>query len=362
MDSNNNDTEVPEDLFEEQASQSSVRVDAARSKAKAKTHKRRETVECTEHSFRWMKESGLMLNQQNSSFSAYEILKKVINFLRHSQTVQREDDGAVQFWRMKNYLQNQFPQIIYWSDDRWKACLSAGGGAKRRHQSCTDIFRNNYLFPSSSRTFRTQTFDRSLQDNLIIQSGFFQQICHVGCAFNLHSIINSGLIFGQNSSKRQTVFFLPIGPREKGTKILTRLTSLYHVKHNTCTVLGRDIKTRFFGSTSILRFGKDWHSIRLDRMQSSFKEHFQLIVFQKLWDWRLERSYMRNHTCLLDHHQRFHYVTIGQGNWVQKLSNNQKEKLFDNQKEKLFDSLEEKFNTKRSPNQPNQNPNQSVID
>ena len=75
----------------------------------------------------------------NSSFSAYEISKKVIHLLRHSQTVQREEDGAVQFWRIKNYLQNQFPQTTYWSDDRWKACLAAGGGAKRRYQYCTDI-------------------------------------------------------------------------------------------------------------------------------------------------------------------------------------------------------------------------------
>ena len=35
--------------------------------------------------------------------------------------------------------------------------------------------------------------------------------------FNLHSIINNGLIpGGQDSSKRQTVFFLPIDPRDKG--------------------------------------------------------------------------------------------------------------------------------------------------
>ena len=37
----------------------------------------------------------------DSSLSAYEISKKVINLLRHSQTVQREDDGAIQFWRIK---------------------------------------------------------------------------------------------------------------------------------------------------------------------------------------------------------------------------------------------------------------------
>ena len=74
-----------------------------------------------------------------SSLSAYEISKKVINLLRHSQTVQREDDGAVQFWKIKNYLRNPFPQILYWSDDRWRACLAAGGGAKRRYQYCIDI-------------------------------------------------------------------------------------------------------------------------------------------------------------------------------------------------------------------------------
>ena len=64
-----------------------------------------------------------------SSFSAYEISKKVINLLRHSQTVQREDDGAVQFWRSR----------IIFRINRWKVCLAAGGGAKRRYQYCTDI-------------------------------------------------------------------------------------------------------------------------------------------------------------------------------------------------------------------------------
>ena len=58
--------------------------------------------------------------------------------------------------------------------------------------------------------------DPSLQDNVIIQRGFFQHIYHIGCV-NLHSIIINGLILGgQNSSKRQTVFFLPIDTRDKG--------------------------------------------------------------------------------------------------------------------------------------------------
>ena len=51
---------------------------------------------------------------------------------------------------------------------------------------------------------------------MIIQRGFFQHIYHIGCAFNLHSIINNGLIpGGQDSSRRQTVFFLLVDPRDK---------------------------------------------------------------------------------------------------------------------------------------------------
>ena len=51
---------------------------------------------------------------------------------------------------------------------------------------------------------------------MIIPDGFFKYIYHVGCAINLHSIINSGLIpGGQNSSNRQTVVFLPVDPMDK---------------------------------------------------------------------------------------------------------------------------------------------------
>ena len=53
----------------------------------------------------------------------------------------------------------------------------------------------------------------------IIQRGLFRHIYHIGCAFNLHSIINNGLTpGGQDLSRRQTVFFLPIDPRDTDHK------------------------------------------------------------------------------------------------------------------------------------------------
>ena len=53
----------------------------------------------------------------------------------------------------------------------------------------------------------------------MISSNIFQYVYHIGCAFNLHSIINSGLTpGGQNSSRTQTVCFLPVDPMDKSHK------------------------------------------------------------------------------------------------------------------------------------------------
>ena len=92
--------------------------------------------------------------------------------------------------------------------------MAAGGGAT----DGSGIFV--YLRALQGRSGRN-LIDLSLQDNVVIQSNFFQYIYHIGCAFNLHSIINNGLILGgQISSKRQTVLFLLVDPMGKNHKDL----------------------------------------------------------------------------------------------------------------------------------------------
>ena len=97
--------------------------------------------------------------------------------------------------------------------------MARGGGNKKIFQYCTDssgaILYLRALQGHSGRSL----IDPTLQDNVIIPDGFFKYIYHVGCAINLHTIINSGLIpRGQNLSKRQTVFFLPVNPMDKEHK------------------------------------------------------------------------------------------------------------------------------------------------
>ena len=50
--------------------------------------------------------------------------------------------------------------------------------------------------------------------HVLIPDNFFEYIYHIGCAINLHSITNTGLISGgQNLGKeRQTVFFTSVDP------------------------------------------------------------------------------------------------------------------------------------------------------
>ena len=137
MNLNNNETEIPEDQLEEYALKLNAKDFVCRTKAKAKPQ-RRGLAGSSPRIIPIERRNWIDIEPGKYSFSDYEVSKKVTVLLRHSQQMRREEDGAVHFWRMKENLQSQFPQSIHWSDDRWKACLAAGAGAKRRFQYCTD--------------------------------------------------------------------------------------------------------------------------------------------------------------------------------------------------------------------------------
>ena len=92
----------------------------------------------------------------------YAVSKKLIHLLRHG-SLPRDDDGAVEFWRIKDDLQRHFQHCHHWSDDKWKKCMAGGGGNKKRYQYCTDseLFKviqdavRLILFYSTMSLFRT---------------------------------------------------------------------------------------------------------------------------------------------------------------------------------------------------------------
>ena len=206
------DTENPADPQEEEDVPTSSGVVAARSKATAKPQPRESagatTIPLSERIW-------IDIEPSKQDLESDDLSKKVVNLLRHSQKLHREEDGAIEFYRIKFYLRGHQSQIHDWSDDRWKACLAAGGGSKRYQYCSDDLGRILYLRALQGHS-GSNLIDPTLKDNVVIGSGIFHYIYHIGCAFNLHSIINNGLIpGGQDLNRRQTVLFLPVDPRDE---------------------------------------------------------------------------------------------------------------------------------------------------
>ena len=121
MNLNNNETEIPEDQLEESALKLIVKDCACRSKAKAKPPQRRAPAGTSPRIVPIGRRTWIDIEPGKYPFSEYDVSKKLMYLLRHSQQMHREEDGAVHFWRMKENLHSQFPQSIHWSDARWKA-------------------------------------------------------------------------------------------------------------------------------------------------------------------------------------------------------------------------------------------------
>ena len=217
--------------------------------------------------------NGIDIQPGKHSLSAYEISKKVFHLFRHSQQVRERMERFIS-GELKNIFRVNFYKFFIGLTTCGKAYLAAGG-AKRRFQYCTDESGTNCLFPSSSRTFRTQSYwsfiagqccnsERSLPTSspcwVCVQSSFCHQLW----------------ITSRSASKRQKYSFCLLILETKSTRILKRCT---------CTTSCTTLAQRKRHQDAVY-----WVDINLNSIECNFKEHFQLIVFQKLSDWRLEKS------------------------------------------------------------------------
>ena len=225
----NNEQETSEMQFEDFALKTNVHAFSSRSKAEAKPQRRTpasssvKTVPIGER--KWTD-----IEPEDYSPVAYPVSKQLSTLLRHGH-LPREDDGAIELWKLKEYLRNDLVQSQYWSDEKGKSTMAKGEGNKNRFQYCTDPSGQEILYLRALQGHSGRNLiDSSLQDHVLIPNEFFECIYHIGCAINLHSIMNSGLIpGGQILSKRQTVFFTSVDPMHK----LSRHTSRTRERRDT---------------------------------------------------------------------------------------------------------------------------------
>ena len=190
---------------EEEAVPASSEVIAARSKAKAKPQPRESSGTTT---IPLGERIWIDVVPSKQDVDSYNLSKKVINLLRHNQKLHREQDGAIQFYKIKFHLREHHLPIQNWSDDRWLACLAAGGGPKRRYQYCSDHLGSIIYLRALQGHSGDSIIDLALQDHVLIGPGVFPYIYHVGSNFSISSILSNGLIPRGQKIKQKTVCVL----------------------------------------------------------------------------------------------------------------------------------------------------------
>ena len=244
--------------------------------------------------------------------------------------------------------------------DRWKACLAAGGGSKRRYQYCSDNSGTILYLRALQGHSGSNLIDPTLQDNVVIGTGIFHYIYHIGCAFNLHSIINNGLIpGGQDLSRRQTVFFLPIDPRDENHKDPEHIGfSVPHRARYVHSVWKRHQDAVFWVDINLaIREGLTFYQTRSNAiiLQGTLPAYcIPKVERLKTGEVLYERRYLSPRPPPKISLRHDHNWTKGNdqlGSTVEQ-----------RQLENSFNSLLEKHHVLSFPNQPNPNPIQSVID
>ena len=166
MNLNSNEQKLPEVLLEEYAFKLDAKDFARRSKAKAK-HQRREPAGSSPRTILIGKRTWTDVEPGKYSLSDYDISKQLIHLLRHGNQAHREDDGAVQFWRIKHNLQKHVPYCPRWSDDKWKKSM-AGGGNKKRCQYCTESSGIVVYLRALQGHSGRNLIDPDVQDNIML--------------------------------------------------------------------------------------------------------------------------------------------------------------------------------------------------
>ena len=125
-----NEQETSEMQFEDFALKTNVLASASRTKAKAKPRRRTSACSST-RTLPICERSWTDIEPETYSLIAYPVSKQLSTLLRLGH-VPREEDGAIEFWRWKDFLRNKFEYSQHWSDEMWKSKMTGGGGNKKK--------------------------------------------------------------------------------------------------------------------------------------------------------------------------------------------------------------------------------------
>ena len=224
-----NEQENSEMQFEEYALKLNAGDFASRSKAKAKPQKR----DSASSSTRTMPIGEKTWTDVEPWKYSLSVSKKPIHFLRHG-SLPRDNDGAIEFWRIEDHLQNHFMFCHHWSEEKWKNSMAGGGGQKKRFQYCSDSSGTILYLRALQGHSGRNLLDPSLQDNVIIPDVFFSSTFIMSDVQSIYISSSTQDWYREDkiwAKDRQYSFCLWI-QWTKNTRILTRSTWEHRVVQN----------------------------------------------------------------------------------------------------------------------------------
>ena len=158
---------------EQETSTTKTEVFAFASRYKAKAQPRRPSTTCSSSKTIHILERKWIDVEPGAQFDqAYPVTKRINTLLRHGE-LRWAEDGAIEFWRLKDDLRIKFEYSQYWSDDVWKCKMAWGRGNKKRFQYSADPSgeETRYLRALQGHSGRNP-IDPTLQDNVLIPNSF----------------------------------------------------------------------------------------------------------------------------------------------------------------------------------------------
>ena len=128
---------------EQETLETKTEVFAFASQSKAKTKPRRSSTTCSSSRSVPILERTWIDFEPGAQFDqAYPVAKRLNTLLRHGELL-REEDGAIEFWRLNDDLRNKFEHSQYWSDDVRKSKMRR---YRKTFQYCTDPSGQEILY------------------------------------------------------------------------------------------------------------------------------------------------------------------------------------------------------------------------
>ena len=157
------------DDTEQETSETKTEVFAFASRSKSKAKPRRLSTTCSSsRTVHFLERKWIDIEPGAQFDQAHPVAKRLNTLLRHGELL-RQEDGAIEFWRLKDHLRNDSEYSQCWSDDVWKSKMARGGGNEKRFQYCTDPSGQQILDLRALQGHSGRNpIDPTLQDNVLI--------------------------------------------------------------------------------------------------------------------------------------------------------------------------------------------------